>query len=82
MRDMFTSRIPVPVSYKSNDAILCQLFRAGVINAEDIVVHRKDERRITYSKEQVDHSIVLVTQLVDNDSFIELVRDNSVHIIF
>ena len=82
LRDMFTSRIPVPVSYKSNDAILCQLFRAGVINAEDIVVHRKDERRITYSKEQVDHSIVLVTQLVDNDSFIELVRDNSVHIIF
>lgn len=82
LKDIFTSRIPVPVSYKSNDAILCQLFREGVINADDIAKHRKDERRITYGKEQIDHSIVLTTQVVDNDSFIELVQDSSVHIVF
>lgn len=31
LREIFTSRTPVPVSYKSNDAILCQLFREGEI---------------------------------------------------
>ena len=82
LRKIFTSRIPVPVSYKSNDAILCQLFREGKIDADDIAAHRKDERKITYSKEQADHSFTLVTKQVDNNSFIELVRDVSVHIIF
>ena len=82
LRKIFTSRIPVPVSYKSNDAILCQLFREGKIDADDIAAHRKDERKITYSKEQADHSFALVTKPADNNSFIELVRDVSVHIIF
>ena len=37
---------------------------------------------VTYSKEQDDHSIVLVTELVDNDSFAKLVDDRTVHIVF
>lgn len=82
LRDIFASRIPVPVSYKSNDAILCQLVRDGKINLEDLNDYRKDVRKITYSKEQDDHSIVLVTELVDNELFIQLVADKTVHIIF
>jgi hypothetical protein len=39
-------------------------------------------RKITYSKEQGDHSIILVTEVVDNDSFVNLIQDSSVHIIF
>lgn len=42
----------------------------------------KDVRKITYSKEQVDHSIVLVTELVNNELFAQLVADKTVHIIF
>lgn len=82
LREIFTSRTPVPVSYKSNDAILCQLFREGRIRIEKIWECRKDMRRITYSKEQGDHSVVLVTEVVDNASFIKLIQDDSVHIIF
>lgn len=82
LREVFTSRTPVPVSYKSNDAILCQLFRGGDIEVNDIITCRKYARKITYSKEQADHSVVLVTEVVDNDSFVELVQDRSVHIIF
>lgn len=82
LRDIFTSRIPVPVSYKSNDAILCQLIRDGKISLEKISDYRKDVRKITYSKEQDDHSIVLVTELVDNELFSRLVADKTVHIIF
>ena len=82
LREVFTSRTPVPVSFKSNDAILCQLFREGEINISDIKSCRKDERKITYSKEQPDHSVILVTEQVDNDDFVDLVQDQTVHIIF
>lgn len=82
LREIFTSRMPVPVSYKSNDAILCQLFHDGKISIENLGDYRKDIRKITYSKVQDDHSVILVTEVVDNNLFIELVQDTSVHIIF
>ena len=82
LREIFTSRTPVPVSYKSNDAILCQLFRDGKISIENLGDYRKDIRKITYSKVQDDHSVILVTEVIDNDLFLELVQDTSVHIIF
>lgn len=82
LRDIFALRTPVPVSYKSNDAILCQLVRDGKINLENLNDYRKDVRKITYSKEQDDHSIVLVTELVDNELFVQLVADKTVRIIF
>ena len=74
--------MPVPVSYKSNDAILCQLVREGKISIDKLDDYRKDVRRITYSKEQDDHAVILVTELVDNELFVQLVSDNTVHIIF
>ena len=82
LREIFTSRTPIPVSYKSNDAILCQLFRNGKISIENLGDYRKDIRKITYSKVQDDHSVVLVTEVVDNELFLDLVRDTSVYIIF
>ena len=82
LRKLFASKIPIQVSYKSNDCILCQLFRDGDIDADGVKACRKDARRITYSKEQADHSVVLVTEIVDNDAFIELIKDKTVHFIF
>lgn len=82
LRDFFISRTPVSVSYKSNDAILCQLFRDGRMSPERISQCRKDLRRITYSREREDHSVILVTELVDNDLFLTLIQDRAVHIIF
>ena len=82
LRNIFISRMPVPVSYKSNDAILCQLMREGKIRFESINEYRKDVRKITYSREQEDHSVVVTTRLVDNELFVQLVADKKVHIIF
>jgi hypothetical protein len=82
LRDIFTSRTPIPVSYKSNDAILCQLYCEGIISIENVKKYRKDLRKITYSKEQADYSVILVTEVVDNDFFIELIQDKSVRIVF
>ena len=72
----------MPISYKSNDAILCQLVREGKINIDDINEYRKDVRKITYSKEQDDHASVLVTELVNDELFAKLASDKIVHIIF
>ena len=69
-------------NYKSNNTIFCQLFWSKVIDAEMVLKLRKDERKITYSKEQADQSIVLITEVVDNASSVELIRDESVHIVF
>ena len=82
LRKVFSSRIPVPVSFKSNDVILCQLFRDGAISEEDIRYERKSERKITYSKALEDKSVVLVTKLTDSNDFINLMKDNSVQIVF
>lgn len=82
LRHIFATRTPVPVSYKSNDAVLCQLVRAGEISIKNLSDYRKDVRKITYSREQDDHSIILVTELVDNKSFAQLVSDKTVRIIF
>ncbi len=82
LRNIFYTRTPIPVSYKSKDAILCQLFREGKISIESIEECRKNMRKITYSKAQEDHSVILVTKVVDNETFIELVQDCTVHIIF
>ncbi len=79
---VFTDRSPVPVSYKSNDALLCQLYREKVINTDDIRSIRKDLRKITYSKEQSDKSVVLVTEQVNTEEFIELITKDTVRIIF
>ena len=82
LRDIFALKTPVPVSYKSNDAILCQLVRTGEMSIDKLSDYRKDVRKITYSKEQDDHSIILVTELVDNELFARLVADKNVDIIF
>ena len=82
LRKLFATKMPVPVSYKSNDAILCQLVREGKISINNLDDYRKDVRKITYSKEQDDHAIILVTELVDNELFAQLVSDKTVHIIF
>ena len=82
LRNIFFSRIPVPVSYKSNDAILCQLYRNGQIDIHNLTECRTDIRKITYSKVKEDASVVLVTEVVDNNMFIEMVQYETIHIIF
>lgn len=82
LRKFFSSRVPVPVSFKSNDVILCQLFRNGAISEEDISNERKSERKITYTRTMEDKSVVIVTKLTDSNDFIDLVKDFSVQIVF
>lgn len=79
---IFSQRSPVSVSFKSNDALLWQLYRDNSITTEEVRHIRKDCRRITLSQEQSDKSVVLVTKQVDTEEFIELIQKNTIHIIF
>jgi len=54
----------------------------GIRPSEEIFGTKKCNEVITYSKEQANHSIILVTELVDNELFAGLVLDKTVHIIF
>ncbi|SDA38737.1 hypothetical protein SAMN02910368_00201 [Lachnospiraceae bacterium G11] len=82
LRSVFELRTPVPVAYKSNDSIICQLLREGIIVPADVHNLRKNNRKVTFSREQVDYSVVLTTELADNEFLIELAGDRSVHIVF
>jgi hypothetical protein len=82
LRELFSERTPVQVSFKSNDAIFCQLFRSGKIGIDDILECRKDQRRVTYSKELADQSVSMACGVFDNDSFVNLIQNENVLIIF
>lgn len=78
----FSERLPVSVSYKSNDFILCQLFRLGKITEADIRFFRKDERNVTYTILKSDSSIGLQTNRLNTEKFIEYVKNPKFNIIY
>jgi len=82
LKKEFSERLPVSVSYKSNDFILCQLFRLGKITEADIRSLRKDERNVTYTIVKPDSSIGLQMNRLDTDWFIELVKNPGFNVIY
>lgn len=82
LMDVFSTRNPVPVSFKSNDAVLCQLFREGVIDTEIVRTLRKDIRKLTYSIERPDSSVALITEEIDNERFLNIIQNENIKIVF
>jgi len=72
----------VTVTYKSNDFIMCQMYREGKLTIDQIRQLRKDARRVLYTKKQPDESVVLDEKTLDNNAFVGLITDSSVQIIF
>lgn len=70
------------VQFIIETVLLCQLVREGKMNIDKLNDYRKDIRKIAYSKEQGNHAIALVTERVDNELFVRLVADRTVHIVF
>lgn len=82
LRRIFKNRINIPVAYKSNDGIIFQLARENRMEVSDIDKYRKDERRITYTKFNVDCSTSLIEEMVDNEKFKYLINDKNANLIF
>ena len=79
---LLKDKIPVAVSFKSNDFLLCQLYREKKISEESITNLRKDRRTVTYTRKRGDESIVLEKRKLENDEFLHLIQDDTLEILF
>lgn len=73
---------PISVAFKSNDFILCQMYREGTLNMDDIWQLRRDDRKLTYTKQQADQSVVCRKEVITKEQFVELIQDVTVQILF
>lgn len=80
--DIFKNAAPVSVTYRSNDSILCQMYRDKQLTIEEIKDIRKDARNVTYTLMREDNTVALVTKVLDNEEFVNLVQKESAQIIF
>ena len=82
LNDVFASKTSVDVSYKSNDTLLCQMFRNGMLSLGQIDTLRCDERVVVYTRSRDDKSTALVAKRTDNQQFKVFLQDMNVQIIF
>ena len=82
LRDAFKNKVSVDVSYKSNDLLLCQMYRKGMITLNQVNDLRNDERVVVYTNNREDKSVALATKKTNNQEFIKLLQDANVQIIF
>ena len=73
---------PISVAFKSNDFILCQMYREGTLTMDDIRQLRRDNRKLTYTKQQADKSVVCRKEVITKEQFVELIQDATVQILF
>lgn len=74
--------IPINVTYRSNDSLLCQMYRDRRLAVEEMENIRKDFRYMTYTLTRKDKTVALETKRIDNEEFVKLIQDESVQIIF
>lgn len=82
MQKSFQKLLPVTVTYKSNDAILLQLFRDRKINEEQIRDLRRNARLLSYTEVKSDKSVALKERLIDTDTFMQLIQNADIQILF
>lgn len=82
LRDAFKNKVSVDVSYKSNDFLLCKMYRKGMITLNQVNDLRNDERVVVYTNNREDKSVALATKKTNNQEFIKLLQDANVQIIF
>lgn len=54
---------PISVAFKSNDFILCQMYREGALTLDAVRQLRRDDRKLTYTRQQADKSIIAAKKL-------------------
>lgn len=73
---------PISVAFKSNDFILCQMYREDALTLDDIRQLRRDDRKLAYTKQQADKSVVCRKEVITREQFVELIQDETVQIPF
>ena len=57
---------PISVGVKSNDFVLCQMYREGVLTLDAVRQLRHDDRKLTYTRQQADKSIICRKEVITN----------------
>ena len=73
---------PISVAFKSNDFILCQMYRDGALTLNAVRQLRRDDRKLTYTRQQADKSIICRKEIITKEQFIDLIQDATVQILF
>ena len=73
---------PISVAFKSNDFILCQMYREGTLTLDAVRQLRHDDRKLTYTRQQADKSIICRKEVITKEQFIDLIQDATVQILF
>ena len=63
---------PISVAFKSNDFILCQMYREGALTLDAVRQLRHDDRKLTYTRQQADKSIICRKEVITKEQFIDL----------
>lgn len=79
---LLKDKIPVTVSFKSNDFLLSQLYRERRITEDELKNLRKDSRTVTYTRKRADGSVVIEKRRLENDEFMNLIQDDTFEILF
>lgn len=79
---LLKDKMPVAVSFKSNDFLLCQMYRENWISTDGVKNLRKDSRTVTYTRKRADESVVVEKRRLENDEFIEFIQDSTFEILF
>ena len=73
---------PISVAFKSNDFILCQMYREGALTLDEVRQLRRDDRKLTYTRQQADKSNYLSQRSYNERSVVDLIQDATVQILF
>ncbi|SHJ80029.1 hypothetical protein [Paramaledivibacter caminithermalis] len=73
-----------PITFKSNDFLIYELFNKGLltIESEEDMSKFRNERWINYARKKHDNSIEEGYKLVKNAEFMEMIKDNTLYIVF
>ena len=81
----FSSRRNTSITFKSNDFLIYEWVRNNLFvvdNIDNLVENTRQSRRIKFTRKKSDNSIEEQEKILDNSTFLEILKDTSIHIIF
>lgn len=81
-KDYLKDKIPVSVTYRSNDSILYQMYRDKQLTIEEVKDIRKGARYVTFTLKRADNTAAVISRRLKNEEFIALIQDDTTQIIF
>ena len=83
--DYFRDKRYTSITFKSNDFLIYEWTRLGYIkrdNIDSFVNSYRQARRIKFTRKKQDNSIEEQERVIDNIAFLDMLEDDTLHLIF